>query len=179
MQKTFLAVLVLASSILLLACQKPSPPVTPQIPTTPSSEETSQIPTEEPTEESNLLETDTFKITVTPELTVEKIGNYSRIQNYTPDRDLYTLKDGEYYIEFISLTDETYNEESFRDSYKNIEETELNGKKALYGTDRNVAGDGNNGIGYFIENNIVINISTESENGLKAAQDLLKALTFK
>lgn len=166
MKKTLLITL-LAVGLIFSACQKigPAPAETPII-----------------KEEANTktLESSIFSITVPANLTIETTENGGRIQNFTPDSDLYILKDGEYFIGIIfNITDETYSEDVFRSEYKTVEESDLNGEPALYGIDRLPAGDSPTGVGYYIYDTLVIGIYSKSESGIANAKKVLENFFLK
>ena len=170
--KKILLIAVLAIGMIFTACQKAEAPST----------ETSVTETPTIKEDANTktLESSAFTITVPANLTVEATEGRGRIQNFTPDNDLYSLKDGEYYIELVfNTTEEIYSEGIFRSEYNKVEATSFNGAPAFYGTESLPAGDSSPSVGYYIPNTMVIGIYSESSNGFTSAKDLLKSLTLK
>jgi hypothetical protein len=165
--KKVLLIAILAIGLIFIACQNSKTPS----PETPTIKENNNTKT---------MESSAFVVTVPANLILEATEDRGRIQNFTPDSDLYTLKDGEYFIEIIfNITDETYSENIFRGEYKTVEKSSLNGTSALYGIDRLPAGDSGPGIGYYIPDTLAINIYSESDNGLTSAKELLKSLILK
>lgn len=173
MKKTLL-IAVLAIGLIFTACQKTeTPSAKTSFPETPMIAENINTKT---------LESSIFTITVPTNLILEATQDRGRIQNFTPDNDLYMLKDGEYSIEIIiNINDEDYpySEETFRGEYKTVEESDFNGTPALYGIDRLPAGDSGPGVGYYIPDTMIIGIYSESASGIASAKDLLKNLKLK
>lgn len=117
-----------------------------------------------------------FILNTSGEFIVENSDEYSRIQNYTPDNDLYTLKDGEFFIEIFK----GISEEDFGSGYKTILVSEFNGKDVVKGEDRELGGEAVDGIGYYLAgDNILINLSYETTTGLENAENVLSNILWK
>lgn len=120
-----------------------------------------------------------FSLSVPGEVKFDLSQNYIRIHNYEPDKGSYRLDEGEYYIEIIYSKD--INEKDFRAAYNKVEDSEIADKPALFGTERNIVGDGNEGVGYLVPVHgkfVLFNISEESLEGLNNAMSLLEEIKW-